>query len=511
MESAQSHPTSLTFNLPSERASEMLMADLGLLLASGDVVALHGDLGSGKTTLARALIRYLANDVTLDVPSPTFTLVQPYELPAFTILHADLYRIGDAREVEELDLFDQPRTLLLLEWPERAGAMLPDDRIDITITHNIAQGDTARRVTLSGHGHASARIKRLAALTHFLARAGFDRASRAYMAGDASSRSYARLTRNDGVALLMNAPRRPDGPPVRDGKPYSAIAHLAEDVIPFVALARGLREHGYSAPDIYSSDLEHGFLLLEDLGGELFVEGDPPRPIQDRYAAAAEMLAALHRETLPASIPVDTNHTYAIPPYDAGAFAIELDLLLEWYLPDHHTTLTSTQIADFHQLWDAALERSLQGQMTWVLRDVHSPNLIWLPERPDTARVGLIDFQDATIGPPAYDVASLLQDARIDVPEDMEIALFSHYVAARRANDAAFDAAAFSAAYATMAAQRATKILGIFARLNKRDGKPHYLRHQPRVWGYLNRALAHPALAQLQDWYVANVPPPSSI
>jgi aminoglycoside/choline kinase family phosphotransferase len=141
-----------------------------------------------------------------------------------------------------------------------------------------------------------------------------------------------------------------------------------------------------------------------------------------------------------------------------------------------------------------------------VLRDYHSPNLMWLPNRTGIARVGLLDFQDAVMGSPAYDLASLLQDARVEVPEMMEMALLSRYVRARL-KDGGFDAPAFAKLYATLAAQRASKILGIFARLDRRDGKPQYLRHLPRVWTYLQRALAHPALAALRTWYAENVPP----
>ncbi|MEP7031636.1 MAG: phosphotransferase, partial [Pseudolabrys sp.] len=143
---------------------------------------------------------------------------------------------------------------------------------------------------------------------------------------------------------------------------------------------------------------------------------------------------------------------------------------------------------------------------TWVLRDFHSPNLLWLPAREGIARIGLLDFQDAVMGSPAYDLASLLQDARVDVPELMEISLLSRYSRARLKGDAEFDAPGFVRNYATLAAQRASKILGIFARLEKRDGKPQYLRHLPRVWAYLQRALAHPSLAPLAGWYRLNVP-----
>ena len=157
-------------------------------------------------------------------------------------------------------------------------------------------------------------------------------------------------------------------------------------------------------------------------------------------------------------------------------------------------------------LWRDALAPAFEAPATWVLRDYHSPNLLWLAAREGIARIGLLDFQDAVMGPAAYDLASLLQDARVDVPEMIEIALLSRYTRARRAADAAFDAPAFGKVYATLAAQRASKILGIFARLDARDSKPQYLRHMPRVWGYLQRSLAHPALAPLAAWYHVNVP-----
>ena len=164
----------------------------------------------------------------------------------------------------------------------------------------------------------------------------------------------------------------------------------------------------------------------------------------------------------------------------------------------------------FVALWREALEPVMAVDTTLVLRDFHSPNLLWLPEREGIERVGLLDFQDALIGPPAYDLASLLQDARVDVPEMVEISQLGRYARARHQADPNFDAATFVKTYAAVATQRATKILGIFARLNRRDGKPQYLRHMPRVWGYLQRSLEHPALVPLKAWYAKNVPAPKT-
>src|SRR3954465_4088830 len=163
---------------------------------------------------------------------------------------------------------------------------------------------------------------------------------------------------------------------------------------------------------------------------------------------------------------------------------------------------------EFVAMWRTLLEKPAAAPRTWVMRDFHSPNIIWLGDRAGVLRVGIIDFQDAVLGPAAYDLVSLLQDARIDVPEQLELTLLSRYIKARRAADGQFHPASFAGLYAIMSAQRNPRLLGTFARLNRRDGKPQYLRHQPRIWTYLSRSLAHPALSAFHEWYAANVPPP---
>ncbi len=505
-----SAPTTFSVALASETATAQLMADLALLIGPGDTITLSGDLGAGKTAAARALIRYLAGDDELEVPSPTFTLTQTYDLAAYSVLHADLYRISDASELEEIGLAPLPEaTLSLIEWPERAPGLMPADRIDILFSHRPSLGFSARAAEITGFGEAAAKVERLKALRQFLELSGEINAGRERMPGDASTRSYARLFRDGTSTILMNAPPRPDGPALYDGKSYSAAVHLAEDVSPFVALANGLRTRGFSAPVIRHADLEAGFLITEDLGGESFVEGDPPTPIPERYQAAVDMLAALHGESLPGTLPLAPHLDYAIPPFDLDAMMVEIGLMLEWYLPDRRVELTSAMHADFIVLWRQLLGKIAAAPTTWMLRDFHSPNLIWLEAREGIKRVGVIDFQDAVIGPTAYDLVSLLQDARVDVPDSLEIAMLARYVGARRSADPDFDPAAFAEQYAIMSAQRNTRLLGTFARLNRRDGKPHYLRHQPRIWTYLNRAFSHPSLAAVREWCIAHIPPPA--
>ena len=498
---------SFTVALADEQATRRLVVDVAALIEPGDVITLSGDLGAGKTTFARALIRHLGGDETIEVPSPTFTLMQAYELPRFRLVHADLYRLSGPGELAELGFEDETdNTVTLLEWPDRAAGFLPADRLDIALTLSPQQGETFRQARVTGYGKFAARAERIIAIRRFLDVNGFGAAARERIQGDASTRSYERLTLNGVSYILMNSPKRPDGPPVRDGKPYSQIAHLAEDVTPFVAMALALRARGLSAPAIFAADRAAGLLVLEDLGNELVVAGEPPAPIEARYAAAVDVLAALHRQPLPETLPVEPGVDYALPRYDLDALLIEVELLTDWYLPKLEAKLSDAKRDLYMALWRAALLPMAEAPATWVLRDYHSPNLLWLPEREGVARVGLLDFQDAVLGNAAYDLASLLQDARVDVPEMMEIALLSRYTRARLVAEPGFDAPSFARAYATLAAQRASKILGIFARLDRRDGKPQYLRHLPRVWGYLQRSLAHPALAPLAAWYRVNVP-----
>jgi tRNA threonylcarbamoyl adenosine modification protein YjeE len=500
--------SSFTVVLPDEVATRRLAVDVANALRPGDMVTLSGDLGAGKTTFARAVIRHLAGDESIEVPSPTFTLMQTYDLPQIQIVHVDLYRTSGLRELHELGFDDlPPSAVVLLEWPDRAGGRLPPDRLDVSLTLAAKLKVQFRNVRITGLGGFAARAERMGTIRGFLAEAALSEAQRRTMPGDASMRSYERLALGERSVLLMNWPPRPDGPPVRGNKSYSALAHLAEGVVPFVAMAKGLREQGLLAPEIFHADLTNGLLAIEDLGDERVVAGDPPAPIEERYETAVDALLTLHEKTLPDLLPVAPQVEYRIPTYDLQAFLIEAELLLDWYLPHCGTTVSDEARAEFSQLWSEALNAVVEAPKTWVLRDFHSPNLLWLPNNKDLARLGILDFQDALLGPPAYDLASLLQDARVDVSEQTEVALLGRYLRRRRAADPSFDGGEFIKSYVTLTTQRASKILGIFARLDRRDGKPQYLRHMPRIWGYLQRSLAHPALTPLRDWYDAHIPP----
>lgn len=343
----------------------------------------------------------------------------------------------------------------------------------------------------------------------FLAQAGWADASATPVAGDASTRLYERLAKGGKSAILMDAPPGPDGPPVKDGKSYSAIVHLAEDMRPFAAIARHLTQHGFSAPEIFAQDLTQGFLLLEDLGDGVFAARiDAGDSEEELYGGAVDVLAALHAVPAPTLLGCgDDGPHHIVPPFDDNALMTEAELLPSWYARlAFGDDLDATAQAAFHVAWTQVLPKARTAADVLLLRDYHSPNLLVLDDRSGLQRIGIIDFQDAVIGPAAYDVASLLQDARRTVPADVETRLLARYEAARAAQNAGFDADAFRAAYAIMGAQRNTKIIGIFARLLLRDGKPGYLQHIPRLADYLARDLAHPALAPVAAWFEAHVP-----
>ena len=497
---------SWTVELPDEDATIRLARTMSYALQAGDLVTLSGDLGAGKTTFARALIRILTDDPALEVPSPTFTLVQTYETPRFPVVHADLYRVSGIDELAELGWEEAAEgSLVLVEWPERVGFLTEAERLDVTIGL-VSQGSSSARVAvLTGTGSWAPRLARAQAISGLMEASGWGEATREYMLGDASTRAYERLRLGDRSSILMIMPRRPEGPPVRMGKPYSAIAKLAESVHPFVAMNEALRTQGLSAPAIYGMDLDTGLLISEDLGNVACHDENGPFP--ERWSEAANLLALLHGRDLPTVVPVTEALDHAIPPYDLDALLIEVELLIDWYLASiQGVTVSGSARQTFVNLWKAVLEPIVASPATWVLRDFHSPNLIWLAEREGLQRIGLIDFQDAVLGHPAYDLVSLLQDARIDVPEDLELRLLGQYARQRKAADAGFDMGEFARAYALMGAQRATKILGIFARLDRRDGKPQYLRHLPRLERYLRRNLAHPVLSDLKVWYETTMP-----
>jgi hypothetical protein len=432
--------------------------------------------------------------------------MQIYDGPRGRVVHADFYRLRGPGELENLGWEEASEgAIVIVEWPERAAEALGPDRLEVELRFDLARGPDFRVATLRGRGGVAKRLALGLGVDALLTRAGWREAKRAFLQGDASVRAYERLSAADGAtAILMISPPRPDGPVVRYGKPYAAIAKLSPDIRAFIAMADGLRKLGYSTPRLYAYDIAEGLALIEDFGVEtVLTEGTSNSA---RYAEAVALLADLHGRTLASELPVD-GESYVLPTYDLEAMLVEVELALDWYAPSiARVTPPSGARVQFQGIWREILSPIVAQPTTWTLRDFHSPNLHWLSERPGLARLGLIDFQDAVLGPPAYDLASLLQDARVDVASDLEMRLAALYARRRALADETFSPSAFAAAYAGMGAQRATKILGLFARLDKRDGKPQYLDHLPRIERYLAKNLEHPSLGSLKAWYRTHLP-----
>jgi len=314
----------------------------------------------------------------------------------------------------------------------------------------------------------------------FLARAGWGGAQTAPLAGDASNRRYLRLchpsTRDRAVLM--------DAPPAR-----------GEDVRPFIRIAAYLAGLGFSAPRIYAADEAAGLLLLEDLGDDLFARVLDRQPGLENslYSAATDLLAELHRHAPPAGLAA----------YDPPLMTTLAALALDWYVAGATGGPAPGSRARFRGIFEPILARNTSCEVL-IQRDYHAENLLWLPARDGLARVGLLDFQDAMAGHRAYDLVSLLQDARRDVAVDTEHAMIARYVAATGQDDTAF-----RAAYSILGVQRNLRIIGVFARLCLRDGKAQYLDLIPRVWDLLQRDLGHPAVAQVADILSGDLPAPT--
>lgn len=323
---------------------------------------------------------------------------------------------------------------------------------------------------------------RLEQIQQFLAGTAFRDAELNPLAGDASFRRYIRLRKGNETAMLMDAP--PD----------------KENVGPFIAVAEFLHQQGFSAPFIHARHERDGLLLLEDLGDDSFSSLLRQSPAQEEqlYAAAIDVLAHWHHEEAGFSKP----ELLPLPYYDMDLMMREVALLSDWFLPQAMGADKAAALRDdYLGIWKTILTQAKLSTSVWVHRDYHADNLMWLPNRSDHERVGLLDFQDGVYGDGAYDLVSLLEDARRDVPPDLAAAMLDRYIA-----KVATDRQRFLTSYAVLGAQRNCKIIGIFSRLAVRDGKTSYLHFLPRVWRHLEHDMRHPLLSGLKQWMDKHIP-----
>lgn len=317
-------------------------------------------------------------------------------------------------------------------------------------------------------------------IAQFLSGTNWQNATRAPLAGDASARKYLRIGAGDDgrIAVLMDAD-----------------PNLGNDVRPFLRITEYLRSISLSAPEIFLANEADGLLLIEDLGDALYARVVLDQPDQEipLYEAASEALLHLHRAAPP-----------RLDPYDTPLMTRMAALSFDWYQRGAHAAVDSRAKASFETAFSALLDTHIDAPSVLIQRDYHAENLLWLPERNGIARVGLLDYQDALLGHPAYDLVSLLKDARRDVPADVEEAIINHYITL-----SGIDEAPFRNAYHLLGLQRNLRILGVFARLSMHFGKPSYIDLIPRAWGFIQRDLEHPVNAPVAEILRSALPGPT--
>ena len=323
-------------------------------------------------------------------------------------------------------------------------------------------------------------VQRSILIDNFLRRSGWENAARSSLAVDASFRQYARITANKKTAILMDAPPK------------------KESVSSFIKITEHLESLGYSVPHIFAKDIDFGFLLIEDLGNETFTQALSQKVDETQlYQSAIDVLINLHSREPSEVIP------HGLKSYDYNTLISEVVLFVDWYIVNLFGNEFAQKIRnDFLGIWDKLLSEISLSEETLVLRDFHADNLMWLPNRDGIRKCGLLDYQDAVKGPAAYDIMSLLEDARRDLKNGKADELFDYYCGAFPK----FNRTKFKKIYNILSAQRHCKVIGIFFRLAMRDSKLNYLKHIKRCWRLLEKVSKSPELKILDEWLNANIP-----
>jgi hypothetical protein len=488
--------------LKSVGATEKLAKKIAKYIVAGDVIRLKGDLGVGKSVFARSIIRELGHEGK-HIPSPTFTLIQTYDDTRLPLAHIDLYRMESADEVEALGAecwLDHGA--VLVEWPEKAENWFPEQKPDLldfhimemdnsgTLTVTLEElNDESRRIVLTGGASWNRRLSLVdnhydrpvteKERQNFVDECGFRNHVISPVSADASFRTYWRINTPEGSRIIMDAP-----PPI-------------ENVKPVIEMTRYLESIGVHVPHIYKKNEEKGFLLLEDFGNTTVRNGilNHNKPLEPWYYKAVDVLSHLASNQLP-----------DIRQYTKKALWSEVSRFIDWYLPyaRSHATHTADRKA-FKQLWEPLFDKILDVPQTTVLWDYHADNLMMLTDgepQEGLADIGVIDFQDARIGPVSYDMSMLLQDVRFEISKELENKLIQHFLASQQG----IDVDKFMQSYRLINLQRTLKIIGGFTRLHFRDGKDSYLQYLPRCWQIVDEALTAPECEDIRHFMNGIVP-----
>ena len=473
----------MIYNSSSPADTALLAQRIARFIEPGDTLLLKGDLGAGKSHFARCFIQALGTKQS-HIPSPTFTLVQVYDDTRLPLIHADLYRLKDASELDDLDMHDHfAHGVCLIEWPERATSALP--RTALTV-HFKVSGESTREVELTGDTRWQRRLKVMLtpADTHrqkkdfagFAAEHGFADAEIVQMTGDSSFRQYFRVKSGARTAVIMDVPTTIVD---EDGDPVDQVSN-------HVRVAKWLASHGLRVGKIIAADAAQGLILQEDLGD---------KTLFDQYAGTVD--GPWLQVGVEALVRMNSGKQLdGLKPFTLERFLRNVGLFADWYLPALRGHATSPdERARFLEAWAQVYDSFKHVAWGVQLRDYHSPNFMVLGQVPSLENLALIDYQDATHGPLAFDLASLLYDARVNVPACLRDDLLEYYIA-----KTGVEVKAFETSFYLISLMRNARILGIFTRLAQRDGKRQYLDKMPILLPYIQEALKHPAAASVRPW-----------
>ena len=480
------------FLINSLKETEALAKEVSLIIQKGDFISLIGPLGSGKTTLTKYIINNIC-EASQEVTSPTFTLSQTYPAKRSPITHYDLYRIEDYSDLEEIGFSETlEEGIVIIEWADKFSNKLPKNRLQIQIEDD---GGNNRIAHIKGYGSWDKRLERNIHLNNFINQCNLEIIDKNWMQGDASERSYQRIITPDNSYVIMNHNQK---------KTKENPTKLAENFEAFILINYHLESLGIKVPKIFEVDTKNSFLLLEDLGNIQYSEINPNSDnIFDYYIPALESLILIqdshHKKNLEYG---GMRHT--LNSYDNNIYLEELKLLVNWYWPYKKGTLCEIDAYnEYIDIWEALLSK-ISHSSTLTLRDFHSPNLLWIDSENGLRRCGIIDFQDALIGHPLYDLVSLTQDARINISSELEIQILNYYIELKYPEISEDLRMSLVQDYHIIATQRCCKILGVFARLAMSANRPEYLLHIPRIIGYIDRNFENQVLKDLSGWFKKN-------
>lgn len=459
------------------------------IFEKGDLLALNGEIGSGKTTLTKHLINYLTATSIDKINSPTFNLCQTYSKDDLIISHYDFYRLDYLQEIEELDINDSIKNnFTIIEWANKFSSILPRDHIEIQINNKFHQ----REYKILFHGEYAKKIIAHKNRLSFLSNSNFNIKKITNMRGDASKRKYYRV--NDGKEnfVLMDA-----------SEDSINKTTTSETITDFIIFGKYLEDIGLRVPKIYEFDIQKHLILEEDLGLTTYDELYSKLSFQDLINPAIESLLILVHSNYKNINDLD-GRAFEPKNFDEKVFINESKIFIDYYWPYVKNSICPEEKKyEFLSIIEK-IYSDLSTDKTLVLRDYHSPNLHYLQNEKGHRKCALIDFQDALLGHPLYDLVSLAQDARFTISEDQERYIVDTFEDKFLFNDFQLSKSSLNEQYKILAIQRSLKILGIFARLSLLEGKNNYIIHMPRVVDYIRRSMDCSLLHNLTHWLKIN-------